>query len=79
MQCQGLNHFAGSVVSPNKSERELNVEKNTEEEVQHMGASFLGNIEEECSDESHDEKQDYHPDQMQSSTDSVESKQLQSH
>ena len=75
-KCQGLNHFAGSVVCRNKSVRELNVEKNTEEEVQHMGALFLGSIEEECSEESHEGKKDCHLDQMQSSIDSVESKQL---
>ena len=59
-----------------KSVRELNVENNTEEEVQHMSALFLGSLEEECSEESIGEKQDYYLDQMRSSIDSVESKQL---
>ena len=54
-----------------KSVRELNVAKNTEEEVQHIGALFPGSIEVECSEESKEEKQDYHLDQMQSSIDSV--------
>ena len=52
------------------------MEKNTEEELQHMGVLFFGSTEEECSEESNEEKQDYHLDQMQSRTDSVESKQL---